>query len=325
MRLWQCLLVAALIGCIQTSQAQDIHFSQISLNPVLYNPAYTGFFEGAARFGLIYRNQWASVSKPYQTFAATAEASISRNRYMFNGFNVGAIFYRDQAGSLNYGTTAVNLILSYYQSPTGTSDNYVSGSIEVGYGQDGFNAANADLYDPMETFEKDRCSYFTVGLGAAWFYQPSTDVTLRVAFSARNLNRPNISFLGLDSSRLSIKWNLYAQGEWRILQSIGLTPIVAVQLQHQYHEIYYGTEVRWYLYESPNRIVPYAGVMMRHADAAIFTIGTEYNAFQFGFSYDANISKLVAASRSFGALELGLVYRIIPVKKRAASIPCPVF
>ena len=309
---------------VEIVAAQDIHFSQIGLNPVLYNPAYAGFFEGKARFGISYRNQWASVSKPYQTFAATAEASVTRNRYMFNGFNVGLIFYRDQAGSLNYGTTAANLILSYYQSPTGSSDNYLSGSIEVGYGQDGFNASSADLYDPMETFEKNRCSYLTVGAGVAWFYQPSDELTLRVAFSARNLNRPNISYMGLDSSRLSIHWNLYSQCEWRFLPSLGLMPILAAQLQHQYHEIYYGTELHWYLEEVQNRIVPYVGVMMRHADAAIFTIGTEYNAFQFAFSYDANISKLVSASRSFGAIELGLVYRIIPVKKRAASLPCPI-
>ena len=42
-----CLIMAA-----PRSYAQDIHFSQIDLNPVLFNPAYAGFFEGKARFGL---------------------------------------------------------------------------------------------------------------------------------------------------------------------------------------------------------------------------------------------------------------------------------
>ncbi|MBR1516965.1 MAG: PorP/SprF family type IX secretion system membrane protein [Bacteroidales bacterium] len=305
-------------------RGQDIHFSQIDLNPVLFNPAYAGFFEGTARFGLAYRNQWAKVSKPYQTFAATAEASVYRNRYHYNGINVGLLAYRDRAGSLDYGSTAANLIVSYYQSPTASNDQYLSFSVEAGYGQAGFDATGAELLDPKETFEKDHCTYLTIGAGAAWFYQPNENIIARAAISARNINRPNISYMGLDSSRLSTKWNLYGRTEWRFHPALAVVPIVALQLQRKYHEIYYGSDIKWYLRESTDHIVAFAGFMMRHADAAIFTLGAEYNAFAFAVSYDSNLSKLAVASQSFGALELGLVYRLVPIKKRIGALPCPI-
>ncbi len=307
------------------AKAQDIHFSQIDVNPVLFNPAYAGFFEGKARFGLTYRNQWASVSKPYQTFAASAEASITRNRYLRNGFNAALLAYRDQAGTLGYGTTGANLVLSYYQSPTGSTDNYLSISAEAGYAQAGFNAGAVDFFDNTETLNKTSCSYFTIGAGAAWFYQPSEDLSLRVALSARNLNRPNLSYMGLDSNRLAIKWNLYSRAEWRLKSDFSVLPIAAFQYQRNNYELYYGADVKWYVIETDRQLVALGGgLMFRNADAFIVDVQLEYNAFLLALSYDANISKLVAASRSIGALELGLVYRIIPIKKQLSSMPCPI-
>ncbi|MBQ4376914.1 MAG: PorP/SprF family type IX secretion system membrane protein [Bacteroidales bacterium] len=304
--------------------AQDIHFSQIDLNPVLFNPAYAGFFEGQARFGLAYRNQWASVSKPYQTFAATAEASLMRNRYNFNGLNAGLMVFRDRAGSLNYGSTAANVMVSYYQSPTASTNNYLSVSLEAGYGQAGFDGDAADLMDSREIFEKDRCNYFTLGAGAAWFYQPSEDLVVRVALSARNLNRPHVSYLGNDSSRVSTKWNLYGRTEWRFSHNLSLIPLFAAQVQRKYHEVYFGTDLKWYLSEKQDLIAVWGGVCMRYADAMIFTVGAEYNAFVLAISYDSNMSKLVAASHSMGAFEIGLVYRLVPIHKRPGSLPCPI-
>ena len=61
-------------------KAQDIHFSMFDLDPLLFNPAYSGFFDATARFGAVYRNQWASVSTPFQTVSATAEVALSRSR-----------------------------------------------------------------------------------------------------------------------------------------------------------------------------------------------------------------------------------------------------
>ena len=44
------------------ASAQDVHFSQFYETSVLRNPALIGIYNGDYRFGLMYRNQWSSIS-----------------------------------------------------------------------------------------------------------------------------------------------------------------------------------------------------------------------------------------------------------------------
>jgi hypothetical protein len=56
--------------------AQDIHFTQFDMQPLIINPAFTGMFDGKVRAGAIYRNQWASVTVPYVTFGGYADLPL---------------------------------------------------------------------------------------------------------------------------------------------------------------------------------------------------------------------------------------------------------
>ena len=87
----------------------------IDLDPLLFNPAYSGFFDGTGRFGIVYRNQWASVSKPFQTVSATAELNIMRSSRSMSGLNGGLWLTSDHAGTLEYGNTAAAAIVSYFK------------------------------------------------------------------------------------------------------------------------------------------------------------------------------------------------------------------
>jgi hypothetical protein len=57
------------------TKAQDIHFSQFNETPVLINPAMscTAF---DTRIIANYKNQWASVTSPYQTYGISIERAI---------------------------------------------------------------------------------------------------------------------------------------------------------------------------------------------------------------------------------------------------------
>ena len=46
---------------------QDPHFSQFFEAPLLRNPSLAGIFTGDIRFQMVYRNQWQSITNPYQT------------------------------------------------------------------------------------------------------------------------------------------------------------------------------------------------------------------------------------------------------------------
>ena len=158
---------------------QDIHFSQIDINPVLLNPAYSGFFEGKGRFGMVYRNQWASVSDPYQTYAFTAEWNAYRRRYYGDGINIGLSLARDESGTLDYGTTKVDAIVSYFRRLNKSNNHFVSAGLSVGFGQQSFNSLNIILPEASETFDEVKTKYPDLGFGLAWFYNPTDNFTIK--------------------------------------------------------------------------------------------------------------------------------------------------
>lgn len=307
-------------------KGQDIHFSQVDVNPILFNPAYAGFFDGAGRLGLIYRNQWASVSKPFQTFAATGEFSLLRNKRSRNGLNVGVIFDSDRAGSLSYGITSMNGVVSFFQALGSRNATLVSVALLGGVGQTGFNGQDISMMDPSETFAMPKVMFGRVGVGMAVYHQFFDGFQLKFGVSANNLNKPSISYFESDSTFIYPHISAFVRGDYRLNNSIALQPLLAYQHQRAYNEVIYGADVKWYLEESFNQVFALsAGFTMRHKDALIVNLSAEYNAFVFALSYDANVSYLATASHTIGAFELGLVYRIIKQQRSHKSLSCPIF
>lgn len=316
------LLTVGLTGL----RGQDIHFSQVDADPMLLNPAYAGFFDGMGRFGMIYRNQWATISAPFQTAGVTGELSVWRSNSHRSGVSVGGTFFSDHAGTLNYGTTSGHLSVAYFTSISKYGNNFLSVGVDGGFAQSGFNPNLANMEDPSETFDVQKVNYPLLCLGLAWYYQPTGDIHTKVGFSVRNLNRPNISYTGQLNTYLEPRYSLFARAEWRNWESLSLMPIVLFQAQGEYRELLYGADVKWYLAEGgQNQMSLRTGLALRHGDALIANLMVEYNAFVFTFCYDANISDLVAASGGVGALEVGMVYRLSKGKRKTMRIKCPTY
>ena len=307
-------------------RAQDIHFSQIDVNPILLNPAYSGFFNGTGRVGVSYRNQWASVGEAFQTVAASAEVSLLRRRRHRDGLSLGIWAFTDRAGELRYGTTAATAALSYFLALDRSGDFFLSGAVEIGYGQSGFSPSEANMYDPTETFDRSSVAYPLVGAGLALFVQPNDDLCFKVGASGRNLNRPNISYSGRDDVFLERKFNLYGRMEYRAWSQVSLLPVVLWQTQRQHDEVVVGCDAKWYIHEGrEDQMSLSAGLRYRWRDALYMEYLFEWGSFLFALSYDANVSKLTPASHSVGAFEIGLVYRINAREGvRRKAMPCPI-
>lgn len=308
------------------TRAQDIHFSQVDADPMLLNPAYAGFYDGSGRFGMMYRNQWFTVSQPYQTLAFSGEMALWRDQYTGNGLSVGATFFDDHAGTLRYGTTSGHLNLAYFFALNKYHNNYLSVGLDAGFAQSGFDPSRAELENGAESFDVIRTSYPLFGGGLAWYFQPLGNLHTKLGLSVRNLNRPNISFSGLDNTFLERRYTVFARAEWRRWQMLSLLPVVMFQHQGVYQELVYGADLKWYIDEGGRHEFSLrGGLAMRHGDALIANLMVECDALLFTFCYDANISDLAAASSSIGAMEVGLVYRMAKKKKKTKAIKCPVY
>ena len=306
--------------------AQDIHFSMLDLDPLLFNPAYSGFFADKARFGVVYRNQWASVTTPFQTLSATAEFGLMRSKRNGNGLSAGLWVSNDRAGALDYGSTSASAIVSYFQA-VGNGDNLVSVGGEIGIGQVGFNPQDIVLPDGTEPFSREKALYPTLGAGVAWFCQVNDEIYTKVGFSIRNINEPDISYLGMTDTRLSRHWNLYTRAEWRFHPQWGVLPVAGYQHQKAFSELVYGCDVKWYVNERARSYLAFsAGLLGRHGDALAVNLAVEWTQWIFAFSYDANLSTLAEASHTLGAFEVGVIYKI---GKRddghhRGALPCPI-
>ena len=318
------LILKSQFSILNSAKAQDLHFSLLDLDPLLFNPAYAGFFDGTGRFGAVYRNQWASVSTPFQTLTATAELSILRSTRFRNGLNGSLWITNDRAGSLGYGSTAASAIVSWFQA-VGNGDNLFSLAIEGGIGQLGFNPENIALADATETFHRTQALYPTLGAGAAWFCQWSDELYTKAGFAMRNINEPDVSHLATADSRLARRWNLYARGEWRHWPQWSLMPVAGYQHQGRYSELVYGCDVRWYVNEHPRDYLAFsAGLLARHGDAAALNLAVLWREWTFAFSYDANLSRLAEASHTLGSFEIGILYMIRKKDRTKSALPCPI-
>lgn len=314
--------IVCLLLLLASARGQDIHFSQVDADPLLLNPAYAGFFNGAGRFGAIYRNQWASVSIPYQTFAVTGEVALWRSST--GGLSLGLSCFNDHAGTLNYGTTSAHLSLAYFWAIGHSGSHYLSLGLDGGYAFGGFDPSQADMTDPSETFDVHQTSYPLFGAGVAWFFQPSGNFHTKVGFSVRNINRPNISYLQASDVLLERRYSLFARAEYRGWARTSIIPTVMFQTQGSYRELLYGADLKWYLQEGgAHEVSLRSGLALRHGDALIADLIVEYDNLVMTFCYDANISQLSAASRYIGAFEVGLVYRLPKSHKKIRAIACP--
>ncbi len=314
------------LSTFNCAQAQDIHFSMFDLDPLLFNPAYSGFFDATARFGAVYRNQWASVSTPFQTFSATAEVALARSAVHRNGFNAGLWVSNDRAGTLGYGSTTASAIVSYFQG-IGDGSNIVSVGLEGGLGQVGFSTDGIVMTDGTESFNRTKVLYPTLGAGVALYSQISDVLYTKLGVSLRNINEPDISHTDIAAdARLSRHFNIYGRAEWRFLSDWGLLPVVGYQRQRNFNEMVYGCDVRWYVDEDPRRYLAFsAGIIGRHADAAAIDLAVLWRSWTFAFCYDVNLSRLATASHTIGAFEVGVVYMIHKDNRRRRAIQCPIF
>ena len=81
--------------------AQDLHFSQFFNNPLLTNPANTGFIPDADyRLGASYRNQYSNImAVPYKTMSIFGDAQVFRNRIETGWLGLGGVIITGCCGN----------------------------------------------------------------------------------------------------------------------------------------------------------------------------------------------------------------------------------
>ena len=341
-------LVAAIALTAPASYAQDIHFTQFDMAPMVINPAFTGMFNGLVRASAIYRNQWASVTVPYVTFGAAVDLPLlveNNGDYLSGGLQL----YKDQAGDGNLSNFTGLLSIAYSKSLGRPDDIGRSTSLAVGL-QGGYAQKSIDLsklYFGDEwlngTFVPGTSQEYHLGIGnSVNYYLVNAGLSLShsggkfsytLGVAANNLNQPNDDIEKKQNSEtgLDMRFTGMAGADWNVSERLSLRPAVLYQNQATASELIAGNEFLYQVGRSPGyedfSTAVFLGGWYRSGDATMITAGVEFKGFRIGVSYDYNISTLNTASNGNGGFEIGIKY-IAPTPGKFAgkrTIPCSRF
>lgn len=304
------------------SIGQDINFSQFYELPLLRNPSLAGIYKGDMRITSAYRNQWQSVSTPYQTSAIGFEAKSTIFQNSSDYISGGIQITNDVAGDSKLGKTQILPMVTYHKLIYGPSNTYLSLGFLGGAVQQKFdpsalrfddqfvNGSYSQLNPTRQSFTRTNLTYFDaafglnisseigftkVYLGTAFFHftQP------KVAFNEINdvrLNKKTVFNLGIstpvsDFDDMIIYSDLFFQGGNRQFQG-------GAMYMHRFLEV--GEE---------DGMAVGIGGFYRWGDAFIPVVKFNWYKLSAGLTYDVNVSKLKPASQYRGGVELALSYK----------------
>lgn len=303
------------------SYGQDLHFSQFFNNPLLTNPANTGFIPDADyRLGASYRNQYSNImAAPYQTFSVYGDAQVFRNKIQNGWLGLGGVILRDVAGSGSLTSTKIYGSVAYHQM-LGLSSLLTAG-FNVGWANkridqnklsfpDQFDGRFFDATLPTSAqLINNSTDYFDLQAGLNYAYFPTENVFINVGYSIQHVNHPKETFFepaAPDANRLAIRHIGFINGLFKVADNVIVNPNVFYTMQAKSSELVLGVNGAYDLTGDGSKQF-IAGVYYRYGDAFIPMAGFEINFIRLTFSYDATLSSLKNFNHSFGALEFNLM------------------
>ncbi|MBD3638246.1 MAG: PorP/SprF family type IX secretion system membrane protein [Crocinitomicaceae bacterium] len=316
---------------MSSTYGQDIHFSQFGMALLHQNPTMAGAIYGIEAT-LNYKDQWRKVGAPYQTFAASYSMRLGKNSPNKKGFfALGANFFSDKAGDSKMGTNlgGVNVAYHIYLNRYNT----LGAGINLGLFQrtadfsslQWGNQFDGQFYSSLlPSGENEGVSSFTgynSGAGFLWTYKNddgkfkvtnNNEKSVRIGCSVNHFNHPKYSFTG-SAEKLPLK--LVAHGGAILSFSntnFALVPGFIYMRQGSAQEINIGSMFRYLIGQNSKftgykkAAAIYIGAFYRVKDAITANLLLEYGNWGVGISYDINTSKLVAATKTRGGMELSL-------------------
>lgn len=337
------LVYIVFVSCLglMDVQAQDIHFSQFYASPLTLNPAMTGNLNGSYRLTAIYRNQYANIPAPYNTFAVSGDMSVLRGMLRGDHAGVGIVAYNDKAGDGPLTNTTVLLSAAYHKSMDRFKAHNVSVGIQGGFTQKNVNFENLvfpnqiddsgpNLFAPNgEPIQDPTFTYFDFNVGAMYTGKITEGISGYGGLSFHHFGQPKESFLGSDN-RLGSRLVAHGGGEIFINETFSLLPSAIFMQQTEARELNIGTAVGYNFLEDSKtgqRTALFLGVWYRIPHEIIFVGGIDYKDLRFGISYDLTVSDLRIANAGQGGFEISVGYigKLFEAKKRAPMMYCPRF
>jgi len=303
----------------QKCYAQDLHFSQFFNNPLLTNPANTGFIPDADyRLGASYRNQYSNImAQPYVTMSVYGDAQVFRNKIETGWMGLGGVILRDQAGTGSLTSTQIYASVAYHQM-LGLSSLLTAG-FNLGWANKRIDQSKLTFPDQFDgqffdntlptavQLLNNSVSYFDMQAGLNYAYFPTKDIYINAGYSIQHVNHPKETFFtDNDASVLAFRHIGFLNAIIKMSDVTIINPSAYYTTMAGASEIMLGMNAAYNLSgDGAKQII--AGLFYRYGDAVIPTIGLEISNVRFTFSYDVTTSSLKNYNQSLGAEEFNVL------------------
>jgi len=316
-----CTIASPVLAIAQA----DIHFSQFYETSILRNPALTGVFSEDYKFSAVYRNQWSSITNPFETAQVSAETKIKVGHEHNDFFSFGALVYYDKAGSIDSRILGAYPAINYNKSLGDEHNSFLSVGFTGGYVQHSFDPSKATFNNQYqnntfnagnptgENLPNPKLTLYDVGAGINFNSSSGeyNSITYVIGVSGYHFSQPNTSYYK-DAAKINMdmRYNVNAALSGHFNESYSYQLQGNYALQGSYNEIIAGGLIGWNRI-SENDLDPafamYVGLFYRYMDAVIPSFKLKYKDLAFGLSYDVNVSTLSPASSYKGGYEISLI------------------
>jgi len=342
--------VCLLLGSTGILYGQDIHWTQFTMSPMTLNPALTGDFQGTARIGGLYRDQYNFVTskdpggKGFKTpsFFVDVPIIMLRQNDWVSG---GMALYADKAGTGGLTNTGFLASASYHLALDKKGKNYFVGGIQFGSVSREFknrtdltfedNILNGQLGPTSIDFNKlpeDGQSYSVTNFGLMYRSAVDKNTNMNIGAAVSYITRPNGTITSGGGAtgaggefKRPIKLTIHGQMDRMINKNLTIYPAFIFQNSAGVNEIALQMMGGYDLTFKEKDIEVKAGLGYRVGDAVQILIGGSYDDWQVGIAYDLTVSGLTSTNNLRGGFELA-VNKIIKIYKEPAVPPvifCP--
>lgn len=330
------LLLLLLAETPEYGTAQDLHFSQFHEAPLTRNPALAGLFSGDYRVQGVYRNQWNSISFPYQTGSLNAEyknALANGDDYLTLGFQM----LYDRAGTVALSTAQLLPAVNFHKSLSQDRNTYLSFGMMAGAVSRRLDRSKVTTNSQFDGFDYNGSlpdgENFTAGYT---FFDASAGMSL---YSTLGEDEQHQFFIGGALHHFTKPVNAFYRNinhlpKWVLSAGFKLNigPVSYVTFQHDAMiQTPYRQQLSGALYshlldpENPEGQTISLGSMIRWGDAIIPMVKFDLKPLSLGFSYDVTVGKLASIARGKGGFEISLSYTGFRNSDRSAryATRCP--
>lgn len=310
--------------------AQDPHFSQFFMAPLLVNPATTGTGYGDWRVMSNYRRQWGNAGTPFNTFTLSGDMKVMGKEDGQNTLGLGLTFMQDQSMQGAFKSIYASGTMAYHVQLN--ENNRIGMGIDGSYGNrtldysklnfgEQFTGHGFDVSLPSgETALSNMKPFFSVGAGLLYSFQ-SEYLNVDIGAAGYHFNKPRQTFVNDPQQFVPVRYVGHMNMEYVISSQLLLNINAVYQQQSIQNYFAGGGALGLDISRGEGKQIIFAGAWYRQRDAFYPYISMMYDNVQVGVSYDITTSKQAQGAISPQTFEMSVVIRNIQTKP--GVIWCP--